>query len=114
MERLRNISDGRRREDRTLEKRYAASSGPAGYLACGNAAYVGKKPDARYIRSSTGGGRWEFDRKLPDSWNVSWRNLTFAVRPMNFKHTGLIPRTGGELGDDDRFNQAGKPPDIGT
>lgn len=50
-----------------------------------------KKPDARYIRSSTGGGRWEFDRKLPDSWNVSWRNLTFAVRPMNFKHTGLFP-----------------------
>ena len=25
------------------KKRYAASSGPAGYLACGNAAYVGKK-----------------------------------------------------------------------
>lgn len=50
-----------------------------------------KKPDARYIRSSTGGGRWEFDRKLPDSWNVSWRDLTFVVRPMNFKHTGLFP-----------------------
>ncbi len=50
-----------------------------------------KKPDARYIRSSTGGGSWQFDRKLPDSWNVSWRNLTFVVRPMNFKHTGLFP-----------------------
>lgn len=50
-----------------------------------------KKPDARYIRSSTGGGRWEFDRKLPESWNVSWRDLTFTVRPMNFKHTGLFP-----------------------
>ena len=50
-----------------------------------------KKPDARYIRSSTGGGRWEFSRKLPESWNVSWRNLTFVVRPMNFKHTGLFP-----------------------
>lgn len=50
-----------------------------------------KKPDARYIRSSTGGGRWEFERKLPESWNVSWRDLTFTVRPMNFKHTGLFP-----------------------
>ena len=50
-----------------------------------------KKPDARYIRSSTGGGRWEFDRKLPDCWNVSWRDLTLVFRPMNFKHTGLFP-----------------------
>lgn len=49
------------------------------------------KPDARYIRSSSGGGHWEFDRKLPDSWVVSWRNLSFNVRPMNFKHTGLFP-----------------------
>ena len=50
-----------------------------------------KKPDARYIRSSSGGGHWEFQTKLPDSWNVSWRDLTFVVRPMNFKHTGLFP-----------------------
>lgn len=50
-----------------------------------------KKPDARYLRSSTGGGHWEFDKKLPESWVVSWRNLNFTVRPMNFKHTGLFP-----------------------
>lgn len=50
-----------------------------------------QKPAARYIRSSSGGGHWEFDRRLPDSWKVTWRNLTFAVRPMNFKHTGLFP-----------------------
>lgn len=49
------------------------------------------KPDARYIRSSTGGGHWEFARKLPESWVVGWRNLRFSVRPMNFKHTGLFP-----------------------
>lgn len=53
--------------------------------------YAVKKPDARYIRSSTGGGRWEFDKKIPESWTVSWRDLTFVVRPMNFKHTGLFP-----------------------
>ena len=49
------------------------------------------KPSARYIRSSSGGGHWEFDKKLPESWQVSWRNLKFNVRPMNFKHTGLFP-----------------------
>ena len=49
------------------------------------------KPAARYIRSSSGGGHWEFDRKLPESWVVAWRNLKFNVRPMNFKHTGLFP-----------------------
>ena len=49
------------------------------------------KPSARYIRSSSGGGHWEFDRKLPESWQIGWRNLKFNVRPMNFKHTGLFP-----------------------
>lgn len=49
------------------------------------------KPDARYIRSSTGGGHWEFDKKIPESWVVCWRDLRFFVRPMNFKHTGLFP-----------------------
>lgn len=50
-----------------------------------------KKPDARYLRSSSGGGHWEYNKRLPESWTVSWRNLTFVVRPMNFKHTGLFP-----------------------
>lgn len=49
------------------------------------------KPSARYIRSVSGGGHWEFDNPLPESWVVSWRNLRFNVRPMNFKHTGLFP-----------------------
>ena len=49
------------------------------------------KPHARYIRSSSGGGHWEFDKKLPESWQIAWRNLVFNVRPMNFKHTGLFP-----------------------
>ncbi len=50
-----------------------------------------QKPDARYVRSSTGGGKWEYNKRLPESWNVSWRSLTFVIRPMNFKHTGLFP-----------------------
>ena len=47
--------------------------------------------DAVYLRSSTGGGHWEFARELPESWTIRYRNLTFAVRPTGFKHTGLFP-----------------------
>ncbi len=50
-----------------------------------------EKADARYIRSKTGGGHWETKTKLPDSWQVSFENLTFNIKPMGFKHTGLFP-----------------------
>lgn len=49
-----------------------------------------KHPDGRYLRSSTGGGCWEKGR-LPGQWQVRYKNLTFQVKPMNFKHTGLFP-----------------------
>lgn len=49
------------------------------------------KVDARYIRSNTGGGYWEYNKKLPESWSVSYRDLDFIVRPTGFKHTGLFP-----------------------
>lgn len=47
--------------------------------------------DARYVRSKTGGGHWEVKKKLPDSWQVSYNNLNFNIKPMGFKHTGLFP-----------------------
>ncbi|MCD7927727.1 MAG: class I SAM-dependent methyltransferase [Oscillospiraceae bacterium] len=46
--------------------------------------------DARYVRSRSGGGGWERNR-LPERWTVTYKNLTFHVKPMNFKHTGLFP-----------------------
>ena len=49
-----------------------------------------QNPDARYLRSNTGGGHWE-RRKLPEQWTVQYGELTFNVKPMNFKHTGLFP-----------------------
>ena len=49
-----------------------------------------KRPDARYLRSQTGGGHWE-KKALPESWKIRYRDLTFQVKPMNFKHTGLFP-----------------------
>ncbi len=47
--------------------------------------------DARYIRSSSGGGSWDYRKKLPESWKVSYGDLTFMVKPTGFKHTGLFP-----------------------
>ena len=38
----------------------------------------------------TGGGHWE-KKALPESWQVHYKDLTFQVKPMNFKHTGLFP-----------------------
>ena len=49
------------------------------------------RPDAQYIRSSEGGGRWEYMRRLPDSWKIHYGDLGFIVRPTGFKHTGLFP-----------------------
>ncbi len=48
------------------------------------------RPDARYSRSSSGGGSWD-KGNLPESWSISYGNLKFNVKPMNFKHTGIFP-----------------------
>ena len=50
-----------------------------------------KKIDGIYHRSKDGGGSWEFYKKLPDFWTVSYGDLVFKVTPTNFKHTGLFP-----------------------
>ena len=49
------------------------------------------RADAVYFRSQSGGGHWEFQRDLPESWLVRYKGLTFVVRPTGFKHTGLFP-----------------------
>ncbi len=49
------------------------------------------KADGFYHRSSKGGGYWEFKKKLPEKWNVKYKDLTFKVSPTNFKHTGIFP-----------------------
>ncbi len=49
------------------------------------------KADGVYHRSVKGGGEWEFKKKLPESWCVSYKGLKFIIRPTGFKHTGLFP-----------------------
>ncbi len=49
-----------------------------------------RRPDARYARSSAGGGAWAV-KNVPERWTVGYKTLTFNIKPMNFKHTGLFP-----------------------
>ncbi len=49
-----------------------------------------RTPSARYSRSQTGGGHWD-KNTVPASWDIRYKDLTFHVKPMNFKHTGLFP-----------------------
>lgn len=52
---------------------------------------IWKKADAQYLRSKTGGGEWQFNKKLPERWVIQYRELKFYVKAMGFKHTGIFP-----------------------
>ena len=47
-------------------------------------------PNAGYIRSEGGGGKWKI-RSLPGSWKICYGGLAFNIKAMNFKHTGIFP-----------------------
>ena len=71
-----------------------------------------QRPDGRYARSSTGGGQWA-KKDVPERWTVDYKGLTFNIKPMNFKHTGLFPEQAanwdwaGEL-----IRKAGRPVSV--
>lgn len=50
-----------------------------------------RKADAVYHRSNTGGGQWEIRSRIPDRWEIGYRDLTLNVKTMGFKHTGVFP-----------------------
>ncbi len=50
-----------------------------------------KKANAHYHRSKSGGGEWEYIKNVPKSWQIKYKDLTFNLKPMGFKHTGLFP-----------------------
>ena len=56
------------------------------------------KAHAIYHRSSSGGGYWETLKKVPDVWSIKYNDLTFRLKPMGFKHTGLFPEQAAESG----------------
>ena len=47
--------------------------------------------DAYYTRSNTGGGAWTNIKKVPSSWTINYNELSFNIKQMGFKHTGLFP-----------------------
>lgn len=47
--------------------------------------------DAAYHRSDKGGGYWENIKNVPDRWQIKYNDLTFNVKLMSFKHTGVFP-----------------------
>ena len=50
------------------------------------------KCDAYYTRSNKGGGAWSINSKyMKDSWEIHYKDLTFNLKLMGFKHTGLFP-----------------------
>ena len=50
-----------------------------------------KKANARYLRSSSGGGSWQNRSLNKEKWQIRYKELTFQVSPTGFKHTGLFP-----------------------
>ncbi len=68
-----------------------------------------KRADAVYRRSSLGGGAWKQNR-LPAEWRITYRDLTFLIKPMGFKHTGLFPEQAANwdwFGE--KIKKAGRP-----
>lgn len=68
-----------------------------------------KKINAHYHRSTKGGGEWEFF-DLPNEWTISYRELTFRLKPFSFKHTGLFPEQAVNWDwMSDKIRNAGRP-----
>jgi len=53
--------------------------------------YKWKDANAKYYRSKKGGGHWENITDVPEAWQVKYKDLTFNIKQMGFKHTGLFP-----------------------
>ena len=70
------------------------------------------KANAIYHRSKSGGGQWEI-KKLPAQWTVSYKELTFNLKPMSFKHTGLFPEQAANWNFImDKIRNAGRPINV--
>ena len=49
------------------------------------------KANAVYHRSASGGGKWEYRRRMPERWQIRYGDLKLIVSPTGFKHTGVFP-----------------------
>ncbi len=68
-----------------------------------------QRADAVYRRSAAGGGAWKQNR-LPAEWKIHYRDLTFLIKPMGFKHTGLFPEQAANWDwFSEKIKRAGRP-----
>ena len=68
--------------------------------------------NARYARSNTGGGKWN-TKQLPEKWQIKYKELTFQVKPMNFKHTGIFPEQAANWDwAMDKIRNSGRPINV--
>ena len=71
-----------------------------------------KSFNAFYHRSETGGGKWEI-RSLPQSWQIDYGELSFNIKPMSFKHTGIFPEQAANWDYAmAKIRQAGRPVNV--
>ena len=69
-----------------------------------------RKANAHYLRSSSGGGRWEIRSMSREQWTIGYKQLRFKISPTGFKHTGLFPEQAVNwdwFGN--KIRQAGRP-----
>ena len=71
-----------------------------------------KVNSGRYARSSTGGGQWQ-NKSMPERWTINYRDLTFNIKPMNFKHTGIFPEQAANWDfAREQIRKAGRPVSV--
>ena len=71
-----------------------------------------KTPNGHYHRSKKGGGSWDFF-DLPETWQITYKSLTFNLKPFSFKHTGLFPEQAANWDwCGDLIRNAGRPVKI--
>lgn len=47
--------------------------------------------DANFTRTDPRTGVWTLKRNPPSPWHIHYKNLTFTLRPTEFKHVGIFP-----------------------
>lgn len=58
--------------------------------------WSGERRDVRWKRANGiyrrrgGGGSW-VRAEMPEAWTIGYKNYTFQIKPMGFKHTGIFP-----------------------
>lgn len=63
-----------------------------------------------YHRSSSGGGKWDMKKLVPERWTISYGPLKFHIKPTSFKHTGLFPEQAANWSwMMDKIKGAGRP-----